>query len=142
MLPLYEKICEQNLIVLMHTGFDIAFPRDRIVDPAKIINVVNRFPELKLITSHLGAWEDWHEVNNRMAGRPIYMDISYTLDQIDRQLAREIILKHPREYILFASDSPWAGQQETYEMFKGLELGEELERYILRDNALQLLQSV
>lgn len=142
MLPLYERICEKNLLLLMHTGFDIAYPRDRIVDPVKIINVVDRFPELKLVTSHLGAWEDWQEVSKRMAGRPIYMDISYALDQIDRDLAREIILQHPREYILFGSDSPWGGQQETCEMLKGLELGEELESYILRENALQLLQSV
>ncbi len=35
-----------------------------------------------------------------------------------------------------------SGQQETVDLLKGLGLGEELERCILRDNGLKLLQSV
>jgi len=139
MLRLYEKMCEHDLILLMHTGFDIAFPRDPIASPARVIRVVEQFPELKLVASHLGAWEQWDEVEEVMAGRPVYMDISYTLDQIDRQQARAIMLKHPADYLLFGSDSPWAGQQETYQLVKELDLGEELEGKILRENGRRLL---
>jgi predicted TIM-barrel fold metal-dependent hydrolase len=70
------------------------------------------------------------------------MDVSYTLDQIDRDKARRIILKHPKEYILFGTDSPWSGPQETYRHLQALQLGGEREELILRKNGLALLESV
>jgi len=140
--PAYEKISELGLILVMHTGFDIAFPRIRRCDPQQILNVLTRFPELKMVTTHLGAWQQWGEVEDLLAGRKIYMDISYTLDQIDPQTARRIILKHPKEYILFGTDSPWSGPQQTYKHLQKLELGEEREELILGKNGLALLESV
>ena len=138
----YEKISELGLILVMHTGFDIAYPRIRRCDPKQILNVMTRFPELKMVTTHLGAWQQWGEVEELLAGRKIYMDVSYTLDQIDPQTARRIILKHPEEYILFGTDAPWSSARETYGNLLQLELGENLERRILRENGLALLQSV
>jgi predicted TIM-barrel fold metal-dependent hydrolase len=137
----YEKISELGLILVMHTGFDIAFPRIRRCDPRQILNVTTRFPGLKMVTTHLGAWQQWAEVEEMLAGKNIYMDISYTLDQIDTQTARRIILKHPKEYILFGTDSPWSGPQETYKNLQALELGAEREEMILRKNGLALLES-
>jgi predicted TIM-barrel fold metal-dependent hydrolase len=140
--PAFKKIAEQNLILVMHTGFDIAFPRIRRCDPPQILKVVERFPDLKIVTTHLGAWEQWDEVDNLLAGKPIYMDVSYTLDQIDSEKARKIILKHPQEYILFGTDSPWSSPKDTCIHLKNLELGEEREEHILRKNGLALLNSV
>ena len=142
MFPAYEKIAEQNLILVMHTGFDIAYPRIRRCDPMRIVTIMDRFPGLKMVTTHLGAWEQWDEVEDLLAGQPIYMDVSYTLDQINRDKARRIILKHPREYILFGTDSPWSGPQETYKHLQALKLGGEREELILRKNGLDLLESV
>ncbi|MFC1827905.1 amidohydrolase family protein, partial [Thermodesulfobacteriota bacterium] len=105
-------------------------------------NVLTRFPDLKMVTTHLGAWQQWAEVEEMLAGRKIYMDVSYTLDQIDTQTARRIILKHPKEYILFGTDSPWSGPQETYKHLKALKLGDEREELIIRKNGLALLESV
>lgn len=140
--PAYEKISKLGLILVMHTGFDIAFPRIRRCDPRQILNVMTRFPELKMVTTHLGAWQQWDEVEDLLAGRKIYMDISYTLGQIDNQTARRIILKHPREYLLFGTDSPWSGPQKTYKQLQALELGDEREELITRKNGLTLLESV
>jgi predicted TIM-barrel fold metal-dependent hydrolase len=142
MYPAYEKISELGLILVMHTGFDMAFPRIRRCDPEQILNVVSRFPELKMVTTHLGAWEQWAEVEDLLVGRNIYMDISYTLDQLDTETARRIILKHPKEYVLFGTDSPWAGPEQTYKHLQALELGAEREELILYKNGLALLDSV
>ena len=65
--PAYEKINELGLILVMHTGFDIAFPRIRRCDPQQILNVLTRFPELKMVTTHLGAWQQWGEVEDLLA---------------------------------------------------------------------------
>ena len=140
--PAYERISELGLILIMHTGFDIAFPRIRRCDPRQILNVLTQFPELKMVTTHLGAWQQWQEVEELLTGREIYMDISYTLDQIDPQTALRIILKHPKEFILFATDSPWFGAAYTYKHLHDLKLGNEREELILRKNGLALLESV
>ena len=140
--PAYEKISKLGLILVMHTGFDIAFPRIRRCDPRQILNVMTHFPELKMVTTHLGAWQQWDEVEDLLAGRKIYMDISYTLDQIDPETARRIILKHPKEYILFGTDSPWSGPQDTYKYLQALKLGRDREELILRNNGQTLLESV
>jgi len=142
MYPAYEKISELGLILIMHTGFDMAFPRIRRCDPRQILNVVSRVPDLKMVTTHLGAWEQWNEVLDLLAGRNIYMDISYALHQLDAATARRIIFKHPKEYVLFGSDSPWSGPQETYRHLQALKLGDAREELILHKNSLTLLGSV
>ncbi len=142
LLPIYERICRENLIVLMHTGFDLAYERVRIADPPKIVGVIERFPEFKLVTTHLGSWEDWDEVSRLIIGKKIYMEVSYSLHILDRERSRSMLLNHPKDYILFGTDSPWADQGETLELLRGLELGEERERLILRGNASALLDSV
>lgn len=139
MLPIYEKICDENLILMMHTGFDIAFEHIRRCDPAKIAYVVGKFPRLKFISTHLGAWQDWQEVQRRLVGRPIYMELSMSLEYLEPEAARNMILAHPAEYVLFGSDSPWTSQQNTLKLLRQLNLGTDRENRICRQNALRLL---
>lgn len=140
--PIYERIQAEGLIVVMHTGFDLAFERIRRADPAKIVRVLETFPALKLVTTHLGAWEDWEEVERHLAGKKIYMEVSYSLDCMTPETARRLILAHPEDHVLFGTDSPWADQGEALQMLKQLNLGEALEHRILRENALKLLAEV
>ncbi len=142
MVPVYEKMCRENLLLVLHTGFDFAFERIRKCDPVKIVGILDNFPGLKLVATHLGAWEDWSEVERLMAGKNIYMEISFSLEFLDKEKARNIITKHPPECVLFGTDSPWTGQRETLDLLKGLALDPELEKRILRENALALLNSV
>jgi uncharacterized protein len=139
--PVYKKISDENLILVMHTGFDFAFPRTRIADPEKILTIIKNFPSLNLVTTHLGAWEQWEEVERYLLGKPIYMEISFSLEFLD-ETVRKIISDHPPEYILFGTDSPWTDQENSVSLFKGLRLGEEKEKLILRENAIKLLASV
>lgn len=140
--PIYEKISEKGLILAMHTGFDLAFDRKRLADPEKIIGVLERFPGLKLVTTHLGSWEDWDEVERLIVGRNIYMEISFSLECLPKEAAQRIILNHPGEFVIFGTDSPWTDQGTALELLKSLELDTELERKILWKNALDLLNSV
>ena len=139
MLPIYRRLCDLNLMCVCHTGFDIAFPRIRHGDPRRIAAIMRQFPELRLITTHLGAWEDWEEVRRHMLGKPIYMETSYTLNVLPRDEARSIILAHPPAYLLFGTDSPWLDQAECLAELKALKLGEELETSMLMRNAEALL---
>jgi len=140
--PIYRQLEREKLIVVVHTGFDLAFERVRKADPLMIIRVLDRFPALKLVTTHLGSWEDWEEVEKHIMGRNIFMDVSFSLDCLDRETARTIILNHPKDHVLFGSDSPWADQEQAITLLKSLALGEERENLILGENGQKLLNSV
>ncbi len=137
--PFYAEVQERGLILLMHTGFDMAFPRDRIADPPRIARVLAAFPDLKLVTTHLGAWRDWDGVREHFLGRPVWMETSFSLEHMERDEAREYILSHPRDRVMFGTDSPWAGQKKAVDNLRALELGEDWEQAVMRDNALRLL---
>jgi len=139
MFPIYEQIAGYGLLLVFHTGFDIAFPKYRIADPIKIINIYNKFPDLKIVTTHFGAWEDWDEAENHIIGKKIYMEISFSSGLLHHQRMKEFILKHPSDYILFGTDSPWTDQKQALEDIDSLNLDEELEKKILSKNACRLL---
>lgn len=142
MVPVYERIAAEGLILVCHTGYDLAFERIRRADPARIRRVLDRVPGLKLATTHLGAWEDWDEVERHLLGRPIYMETSYSLDHMPRERARRLLLGHPRTHILFGTDSPWKDQGEEIERVRALELGATVESALFSDNAARLLGGV
>lgn len=139
MLPMYQLISDLGLILVMHTGFDIGFPRERICDPVRIVRVIEKFPELKLVATHMGAWDMWSEVRAMLIGRPLYLDISFSLQFLDVAEARQMILAHPEDRIMFGSDSPWICQAEVVRQLKALELPPDLEERILATNAAILL---
>jgi predicted TIM-barrel fold metal-dependent hydrolase len=137
--PLYRALDELGLFVVCHTGFDFAFPRQRRADPVRILRVLDRVPSLRLITSHMGAWDDWDEVEKHLLGKPITMDISLSMELLGRERARAMLSAHPADRILFGSDSPWSSQSETIGLLRSLGLGGELETKILGENADSLL---
>jgi predicted TIM-barrel fold metal-dependent hydrolase len=136
---LYRLLEKNRLMLMMHTGFDIGYPRERRADPKRVLAVLDRFPDLRLITTHLGGWDQWDEVRELLTGKPIYMEISFALDFLDQIRIRDMIENHPPQYILFGSDSPWADQDTTLRLLKRLGLDDPLLQRIMRENALALL---
>lgn len=137
--PLYERIQARGLVLLCHTGYDIAYARKPVADPPRIARVAEAFPGLKLVASHLGAWEDWDRVERCLVGRPVYLDVSYCHPRIPAGQARRILQRHPPELLLFGSDSPWGDQRATLEWLLSLDLGGERTRALLAGNAARLL---
>ena len=137
----FRALEQMGLLVVCHTGFDMAFPRDRKADPVRIVRLLDKFPSLKFVATHTGAWEDWDEVERHLLGKPISMEISMSLERLSPKRAREILTAHPADRILFGTDSPWSSQVETLRLVRALELGGERERRLLWENARALLGS-
>lgn len=137
--PLYERIRDRGLLLLLHTGYDLGYPLDDMADPARVARVAAAFPDLRLVTSHLGGWKDWDRVEQHLIGRPVYMDLSYALPFLGPERARRLLLAHPPERLLFGSDSPWADAGATLRDLVELDLGDRLMRQICFDNAARLL---
>ncbi len=139
MFRLYEEAARQDLLLVMHTGYDIAFPRIRRADPGKLLGIAETFPSLKLVTTHLGAWQQWEEVRRHLLGRKIYMEISFAMEDLGLERARQMIVDHPDGYVLFGTDSPWTDQAETLAFLKKMSLPSKKLGQILAGNALSLL---
>jgi len=135
LMPLYEAVEELGLILEAHTGHDIAFPRDGRCTPERIVRVLDRFPRLRFIASHFGAWLAFDEVRRWFLGRPIHLEISMSLPHIPPLEAKTFIEAHGPQYVFFGSDSPWADQAQTLADLRGLGLSPEALRLIEGENA-------
>ena len=136
---IYESLIENDLFIVMHCGYDISFPEWDIASPERILNVLNKFSEFKFITTHLGGWKQWDEVEKLIIGKPIYMEISFSFVWLTDDKIKDFIIRHPSDYILFGTDSPWADQGLEIENLKKLSLSESLMDKILYYNGRKLL---
>ena len=141
MTGLYQTLIDCGLLLVVHTGFDIAYPRIRRCDPEQVMMVVDKFPDLKLITTHFGGWDDWQEVRRLLIGKPVYMDLSFSLDYLSRKQARGMLMAHPEEYILFGTDSPWKEQKSCLRQLEELDLPDNLLDKIIWENGDALIQA-
>jgi len=139
--PLYEALSEAEMVFVVHCGYDIAFPKTRIADPAKILAVKETFPDLKLIATHFGGWKIWDEVESKLIGKEIHMEISFSLKYLPRAQVKRMLANHPREYVLFGSDSPWDDQSQCVERVRQLGLEHRLQEALLYGNGKRLLAS-
>ena len=105
------------------------------------MNVLSRFPALKLVATHLGGWKDWDLAVSLLPSTPAWYDISFCLEMLPPEEARGLIGKFPRERLLYGSDSPWADQADSLGLLRGLGLEPELEEAIEGGNARRLLAS-
>jgi hypothetical protein len=138
--PLYAALSEAGMFLVVHCGYDIAFPRIRRSDPTQILTVKKRFPDLKLITTHFGGWETWEEVEEMLIGKEIFMEISFALTYLPPEQAARMLKAHPADYLLFGSDSPWDNQFEAIQRLKKLNLNPERVNRILGQNSERLLR--
>ena len=137
--PLYEELSELGMLLVIHAGFDIAFPRERRADPARIDVVTRRWPKLQLIATHVGGWDDWDEVERLLIGRPVYLELSFGTYFLPAERLKRLLMAHPQEYLLFGSDSPWTDQKKSLEGLRALGLPQELFERITYGNARRLL---
>ena len=137
--PFYEAVVETGLVLVSHTGFDIAFPRDRKADSDRILEVLARYPGLKFLATHFGAWSDWDDVESKLIGKPVNMEISLTLEFLPPERVRRMVLAHPADRLFFGSDSPWGTPKDLLALVRGLNLPDPLMARLLSGNALQLL---
>lgn len=139
MMPLYLRMAELGLVLLCHTGFDLCYPRDRVCDPERIVRVLDAVPGLKFVATHFGAWMDWGEVRRLLLGRPVLMDISYSLQFMEGDEGREILENHPEDCLLFGTDSPWESPATLLRRLEAFGLGERRKRKLLCENAARVL---
>ena len=76
----------------------------------------------------------------KAVGQNVYFDLSFCLNLIEKDQLLRIIENHGSDRILYATDSPWAGQKETADFIRSLPLHKDDLDNILYKNAMRLLQ--
>ncbi len=152
---LIDAASELDLITIIHAGLDIGLPGPIHAVPTRIKNLVAEVKPEKMILAHMGGFSLWEEVIDVLAEENVYLDTAFSLGEINymedfpqemakysmmsSELFHRMLQVFGEDRILFATDSPWAGQKETLESISKLELAEAQRRKILGENAYMLL---
>ena len=91
-----------DLPVMIHMG-------DKKADfstPWRLAQVLDRFPQVKVIAAHFGGYSEWDDVEKYLVGRDVYFDTSSTFWELPFERARRIISAHGVDKFLFGSDYP------------------------------------
>jgi len=133
--PIYEKIQSLNLFILFHSGYDIAFGlRDDAVS-FRMKRIVKDFPDLKIIASHLGGWQEWESVLENLCGRDIFFETSF-IHEVKSETLHKILNSHDKNRFFFGSDSPWLSQESQINFINKLNITEDLKEKIFYRNVL------
>ena len=140
----YIEILEQaklhDLIVITHAGVDEGYKGAPVLcPPDRTAKVIERLNYGKFILAHFGGNLQWEEVLDLIAGKNVYIDTSYMLSSISKDLFRKILSKHGADKILFATDCPWRDIAEEVEKLKRLVPEKDLQEKIFEKNAKKLL---
>lgn len=139
----YMRILEEasvlGLVTVVHAGIDIGFPDHVHCSVDRILKVLDEVAPQKLVLAHLGGFRAWEDVEQRIAGRDVYLDTAYTEGMIADELFLKILNKHGADRILFATDSPWSGQAESLAQIRRLVVNEQEREMILGRNAQRLI---
>ncbi len=78
--PFYQKVSDLGIVLTVHVGANYpAFGLSKYCQPILLEEVVNDFPDLKVIAFHCG-WPDHHTLNVIASGRPnVYIGLSFSV---------------------------------------------------------------
>lgn len=143
---------ELGLVVVTHAGIDIGLPQVVHCTPEMAEEVLDEVQPDKLVLAHMGGWQMWDDVIERLCGRKVFMDTAFSYGQIDwkkgvshkwsllnKEKFTEIVEKHGADKILFGTDCPWTDQSEEIKNIKLLGFNKETENMIFSGNAKKLL---
>jgi predicted TIM-barrel fold metal-dependent hydrolase len=138
--PLYSAASEAGLFIQFHCGLDIAFPpQDDRASPIRTRNVIDRFPDLKTVCTHMGGWRAWDLVEKHLIGRNVLLETSFSAEELGPQRMTDMIRRHGPGRVMFGTDWPWQRQDHARARIEQLGLDEKELRGILWSNAAKLM---
>lgn len=134
LLPLYELLSVRRLPVCLHMGDDR--PEYRFSEPKRLAKILDMFPDLTVIASHLGGWRAWDEARECLAGRKnVVYDASSALWAMTPEAAAAQIRALGVENVMFGTDYPVVNASDYLSLFDKLDLTAQERSGILWDNA-------
>ncbi len=104
LLPIIEE-AQHDFIFQIHIGDDLP-PAQNPSCPYKMAKLLDTFPHMQLIATHLGGYKHWQEASHVLVGRDVWFETSSSTPYLESALLKAILQKHDEERILFGSDYP------------------------------------
>ena len=138
-MKMFAALCDYDLLLLTHAGFDIGLPQPRHCTPERMAKVMKEFSGLRIVAAHMGGVEEQEEVYKYYIGKNIYLDTCFTHHHIKPETLARTIRDHGADRVLFGTDSPWSDQKQQREYIENLGLSQEETEKIMGENAEKLL---
>lgn len=155
MLRIIDCASEEGLITLTHAGMDIGIYDRNYCSVAHILKVIDEVHPEKFVLAHMGNWDCWQDVEQDLAGAPVWLDTAFSIGPIAKNPATDetpyeemnltdedfirLCRKHGTEHILFATDSPWQDQADYISRIKSMSFTDTEKEHIFSGNAVALL---
>lgn len=137
---IYELCIKNDIAILFHSGYDFAFDEYNVHStPKRFLNLLKKFPELKIILAHLGGYRMWDMVYKLLVGKNIYFDTAF-INEISDASFKSIVYEHGTDKILFGSDFPWERQNSIKKKIDRCIDNEKDRNKIFYENAIKLLK--
>ena len=145
---------ELDLIIVTHAGTDIGLYPPICCTVDDVAEVVRDVRPGKLVAAHMGGWNNWDEVAEKLAGREVYVDTAFSIGEIEwntpesakygfHQLSDEafvqLVYALGTDRVLFATDSPWAEQMDYVNRMAAMPFTDRERKMIFSGNAKRLL---
>jgi predicted TIM-barrel fold metal-dependent hydrolase len=137
--PIYESLVDLGFIILFHAGVDLGYSYPYHCTPCRLKKVLETFPDATIVAAHMGGYRYWDEVERHLMGKNLYLDTSYSIEELGNDGAEKIIKTHGAQKILFGTDSPWLDQSKEVSLIKSLKLSDDEINGVLGGNAKCLL---
>ena len=143
MFPVYEEMGE-DMVLAIHSGsFPGTGPSETIyASPDRIMNVVRRFPRLKIIALHLGGFYMLDEAERELIGREnVIIDTTWppSLREVAPDTLNAIINKQGVQKVCLGTDYPLASQEAESNYIDSLPFSDSEKEGILGENARRLI---
>lgn len=155
MLRIIDCASEEGLITLTHAGMDIGIYDRNYCSVAHILKVIDEVHPEKFVLAHMGNWDCWQDVEQDLAGAPVWLDTAFSIGPIAKNPATDetpyeemnltdedfirLCRKHGTDHILFATDSPWQDQADYISRIKSMSFTDTEKEHIFSGNAVALL---
>ena len=133
--PFYEMM-QEKLPVILHMG-DCRYDYSH---PARLRNVLDKFPKLQVIAAHFGGYSMYETAFEYLNKTDCFFDISSSIMFMEKGVAENYINRYGAERMLFGSDFPLWDPRDEVKTFLDLDLTQSQKEQIAYKNALCVLK--
>ena len=130
-IAIYKECARLGFPILFHVGDK----NTEFSTPKKVLNVLEKVPELTIIAAHMCGYSVWDEAEEYLIGAPVYTDTSEALLGMDGKGLYRLIEKHGVEKVLFGSDYPLWSTRFAFDQIEQIGLSESEKDAIYSGNA-------
>jgi len=138
MAPIYETMAQLGLPVIFHAGRDPLCEQVH-ASPKALAELAKAYPALTIIAAHMGGMLRYEDSLAHLVGSRIYLDMSMSCRLCPDELFAQMVRRHPKDRLLFATDCPWSRAWDQMKKLRSLNLSQDELNLILWENGQRIL---